>query len=287
MKSFLFRKTTREKFSRAIAIFSATALVAANSVVPAMAMPLPQQRAQAVAAKPIQVTPLRGQYCAGFATPNWFVYAENAQRVAFGADFSRRDGRAGASYAVFGGGALNHVPGSETPDRAVAKSITQGGRIPTQFLRHGQIGPNTYLVEFTNARSHGIIWYEVFPFNGNTSFVIVLRQANTSPADWPTLGVEATAVARSLRCHVPSMPSPPDPPATRKEAKKTASGDPSEEGDSLYNQWLGMEYYHDPDTGSNYWVSPTSDWSNNGPDGPGYYIHTGNVTKKLVSGYNQ
>ena len=183
--------------------------------------------------------------------------------------------------------ARSHLPGRETPDRAVATAVTSGGRVPTKFLRHGQIGPNTFLVEYTNARGHAVTWYEVFPFDGNRSFVIVSRDARTSEADWPTLGVEATAVARSLTCHVPSMPAPPDPPATRKEAKKNAPDDPNDPGDSLYNQWLGMEYYHDPDTGSNYWVSPTQDWSNNGPDGPGYYIHTGNVTKKLVSGYNQ
>ena len=60
-----------------------------------------------------------------------------------------------------------------------------------------------------------------------------------------------------------------------------------EEGDSEYSPWLGMEHYHDATTGENYWVSPSRDWNETGPQGPGYYTRIGNDTKKLEPGLSQ
>ncbi len=57
-------------------------------------------------------------------------------------------------------------------------------------------------------------------------------------------------------------------------------------GGSGYSQWLEMENYHHPSTGQNYWVSPSRDWNENGPQGPGYYTSIGNDTKLLESGYS-
>jgi hypothetical protein len=31
--------------------------------------------------------------------------------------------------------------------------------------------------------------------------------------------------------------------------------------ESTYNQQLGMEYAHDPDTGENYWMNHAADWT--------------------------
>jgi hypothetical protein len=159
MNEVVLHRRMRENVSRAMAILSAAALIAASTAPSVLAFPPAQQRGQAArASKPVQVSVLRGKYCVAHATENWMVYAENAQRVTFGADFSRRDGRAGASYAISGGGAASHLPGHETPDRSVATAITSGGRVPTTFLRHGQVGPNTFLVEYTNARGHAVTW---------------------------------------------------------------------------------------------------------------------------------
>jgi hypothetical protein len=45
-----------------------------------------------------------------------------------------------------------------------------------------------------------------------------------------------------------------------------------------------MEHYHDPRTGENYWVSPATDYRENGPQGPGYYVGVGGEQRKLQSG---
>ncbi len=82
------------------------------------------------------------------------------------------------------------------------------------------------------------------------------------------------------RAQRPSSARPAQP-----EQKPRANSDG--ESDSEYNVWLEKEYYHDPATGQNYWVSPSQDWEQNGPQGPGYYTRNGNDVTKLVSGYAQ
>ena len=247
-----------------------------------------QTRAAAGSARsaPIPVKPFRGKYCASVGPPGWAVIAENAQRVAFGADFSSGDGTAFAGYSIFGGGTLaSGVPGYETPDRAAAYSITNLGRTPARFSNRQQIGPNVFLIEYQTASVHGVAFWQVIPV-GRGGFMIVLRTAGTgsAPGLWQRKGAEAMAVARSLRCQVPNVPPGPDPPSLN---AKSRSGGKGGEDDSLYNRWLDKEYYHNSKTGENFWVSPSHDYNQNGPEGPGYYAQQGNAMVKLDPGYSR
>ncbi len=237
-------------------------------------------------AAPTTVRQFRGQYCSAMGPQGWAVVAENAQRVAFGADFLSSDGLVAAGYSIFGGGSLTHIPGGETPDRAVALNLTQSGRLPTRFGNKQQIGPNVFLLEYQNANSHGVAFWQVIPA-GPGGFMIVLRTAQTAttPGVFEKRGAEAMGVARSLRCQVPNVPAAPDPPGLNGKKSK-ASGD-DKEPDTLYNQWLDKEYYHNSQTGENFWVSPSHDWVQNGPEGPGYYAPHGNGIVKLDPGYAQ
>jgi hypothetical protein len=151
------------------------------------------------------LNPIYGRYCTASAPPGWFVAAESAQRVAFGADLQSGDGMAGASYAVFSAGALNIVPGNETPERAVANAITLSGWQPARFGTRQQIGPDEFQIEFQNASSRGYAFYHVFPA-GPGSYMIVLRQAITGTGVWRQRSAEAAAVARSVHCNVPDVP---------------------------------------------------------------------------------
>src|SRR5262249_36830545 len=134
---------------------------------------------------------------------------------------------------------------------------------------------------------HGIAFYEVFPA-GPGGFVIVMRTAGTGGGAglWPGRAVEASAVARSVHCNVPNVPPQPDPPALNPRRREKHGGEGGHD-DPLYNRWLDKEYYHNPQTGENYWVSPSSDWQENGPQGPGYYGRSGNSTIKLEPGYSR
>jgi len=233
---------------------------------------------------PIPVVPFRGRYCASLGPRGWFVAAENAQRVAFGADFSSADGKATAGYSIFGAGSLNPLPGHQTPDLAVAANLSGGGKIPTRFGTKQQLGPNVFLVSYQTASYEGIAFYQVIPA-GRGGYMVVMRTAVAAAGLWGMRGAEASAVARALRCQVPNVPAAPDPPALA--AKQKHSGDSGGEGDSLYNQWLDKEYYHNPLTGENFWVSPSHDWVKDGPEGDGYYAQHGNALVKLESGYAQ
>jgi len=233
-------------------------------------------------ATPMQVTVFHGQYCSSMGPRGWNIIAENPQRSAFGADSVSADGRAYAGYGIFGSGALaGGMPGAETPDGAVALHLSQLGAHPASLGRRQQLDRNSFAVFYRNDQNEGVAFYEVFPSPGGA--MILMRQAAVALGTWRMRGAEASAVARSMHCNVPNVPAAPDPPVLN---KKPAGGEPGE-GDSQYNVWLEKEYYHDPQTGQNYWVSPSSDWSQNGPQGPGYYTKNGNDITKLQSGYAQ
>jgi hypothetical protein len=108
-----------------------------------------------------------------------------------------------------------------------------------------------------------------------------MRTAAAAPQEWPRVSEMASAVLRSIRCNIPLRPSTADwasPSSGSREQKR------KKEADSEYSQWLGMENYHDTSTGQNYWVSPSTDWSEAGPRGPGYYVNIGGEPRKLEAG---
>lgn len=235
--------------------------------------------------QPMAVAGFRGQYCMSMGPRGWAVIAENPQRVSFGADLLSGDGKAAASYAIFGTGTLAPMRGFDTPDRAVAFNLSRLGQLRTQFGERRQIDRNVFTLPYRTSEAQGMAYYQVIPAQAGGSMV-VLRTAYTALGFWDRRGTEASAVARSLRCNVPSMPPAPDPPSLNSKPKPKP-GQEEGESDSLYNQWLDKEYFHNPQTGENFWVSPSSDYQQTGPQGPGYYAQHGNDVIKLQSGYAQ
>ena len=234
---------------------------------------------------PVKVQPFRGQYCASVGPPGWTVLDENPQRAGFGADLASSDGMAFAGYMVFPSGAMAG-PGMETPGRAVAASLSAFGTISVRFSNQRQVAPNVFLFEYQSATNHGVAFYQVIPA-GADGAMIVMRMGGTStaPGLWEKRSAEAMAVARSLRCQVPTVPAAPDPPGLNSKPESARSE--GEEADTLYNTWLEMEYYHNPETGENYWVNPSENYFQTGPNGAGYYATHGNSIIKLAPGYAQ
>ena len=254
----------------------------------ALALTLAAASAVATAAphaQPMAVTGFRGQYCMSMGPRGWAVIAENPQRVSFGADMLSGDGKAAAGYAIFGTGTMAPMRGFETPDRAVAFNLSHFGQMRAEFGERKQIDRNVFTVPYRTTETQGMAYYQVIPAQAGGSMV-VLRTAYTALGFWDRRGAEAAAVARSLRCNVPSMPPAPDPPSLNSKPKPKP-GQEEGESDSLYNQWLDKEYYHNPESGENFWVSPSSDYQQTGPQGPGYYAQHGNDIIKLQSGYAQ
>jgi len=235
----------------------------------------------------IQVQTIRGRYCAASAPEGWTVAAENPTGTAFGADLTRRDGAAVASYLIFG------VPPNMrsspyyqqwyvTPERAVMAQLTQFGSKPMQCNRPSELVPGSGYMGMAcqSPALRGVVAYKIFN-TGDGGYVVIMRSAGSPPTAWARYGAEATTVARSLECQVPLLPSRASSNVPSAPKKK------KEDADSEYSPWLGMENYHDPNTGQNYWVSPSRDWDETGPQGPGYYAKAGNDIRKLEPGLSQ
>ena len=77
--------------------------------------------------RPVAVVPFHGQYCASMGPRGWAVTSENPQSFAFGADFLSSDTKAGAGFSVFPAGGLNPTPGFNSPDAAVAATLSNMG----------------------------------------------------------------------------------------------------------------------------------------------------------------
>ncbi|MGH8656226.1 MAG: hypothetical protein ACREYE_30375 [Gammaproteobacteria bacterium] len=242
-----------------------------------------------LAQAPMAVHQLQGEYCTALAPDGWSITAENPAGGAFGADLKRADGAAGAGYLIHGVPAAMrsgwYGASYGTPEQAVMTTLTQGGTFSVRCEPPLEVLPGTSvkLMECQNATLGltGLTMYQVYPMHDG-GYVLVMRTACAASAGWEEYGATAAAVARSIRCSVPLRPSAAD--WTSESPGARARGE--DEGDSGYSQWLEMENYHDPSTGQNYWVSPSRDWNENGPQGPGYYTSIGNDIRLFESGYS-
>jgi hypothetical protein len=240
--------------------------------------------ALAIGAAPAGAQSVRGQYCAVAAPHGWAITGEQATRTAFGADFRRNDGGAYASYFVVGVAAEMRQSAwygryYATPEAGVMATLSKMGTEQVQCSTPVGLASGVRQMQCRTAALSGLVAYQVQPMP-NGGYVLTIRTAATPHGQWPRFGAEASAVAGALRCNVPFLPSPPDPPSAGGSGKAKGKG----ERDSQYSRWLGREHYHDPKTGENYWVEPGRDWVQNGRDGPGYYVGSGNELRKLEPG---
>ena len=237
-----------------------------------------------------QVQLIRGRQCVAAGPAGWSVTAENATGAAFGADLARQDGAALASYLIAGvppdmRSSPYYQQWYATPEQAVMAQLTQFGTRPASCDSPVplDIGSGYMTASCRSPGLVGLVAYKVFDM-GNGGYVLLMRTAGAPDASWSTHGAEATAVARSIRCEVPLISRGSSTELPSSSEKRRNSDD---ESDSEYSPWLGMETYHDASTGQNYWVSPSSDWNETGPRGPGYYVGAGNDIRKLEPGMAQ
>ncbi len=112
-----------------------------------------------------------------------------------------------------------------------------------------------------------------YPGDGyNYSYALPMYFAFTTHDQWAGQGLLTARVAASIRCSTQFQP--PDDYFTV-EAADVGPGDDPNGTDAGYNPQLGTEHASDPDTGDNYLVDPSVNWSDTGPDGPGYYVPKG------------
>lgn len=236
------------------------------------------------AAQPVRT--LQGRHCAADAPAGWAFTGESPNRIGFGADLVAPDHGTGASYLVVAvppdlvGG--RQFGGTFADPHQAAVMVL--GRFGARLLRCGhpeQPAPGAYLMHCRDPEFEGLTLYRSTPMPAG-GYVLVMRTAVTRVGEWSGCGALAAAAARSIRCHVPTVPAAADPPLPRPKTARRKPG--GAQADSGVDRWLVMEHFHDPRTGENVWVSPSSDWRDRGPQGPGYYIRRGQDWVKLAPG---
>jgi len=130
----------------------------------------------------------------------------------------------------------------------------------------------------------GSVLYSIIPGDGvNVSNYIALRIAVAKPMQWINYQDLLSRVAFSIRCdaiyveHDFPIVKARISSNTNKEIKR------SKEDDYNYNPQLGTEEAHNSATGENFTFSQNA-WNETGPQGPGYYVPSGNSIIKLSPG---
>jgi hypothetical protein len=89
----------------------------------------------------------------------------------------------------------------------------------------------------------------------------------------------AQAVMASIHCQTQLQPVEMFTPTARPTSRRSSESDALKD----YNAQLGTQWAHSS-TGRSYLLDRATQWNDNGPDGPGYYIKSGNSYEKLTPG---
>ena len=214
--------------------------------------------------------------CYAIGPPDWFVWGHRKEGDAV--DLGSPDW-SWVSWAILGAH-RGAAPQYATPETYIKYSlsgpvhfhVTYGEPIQDEF---GYIWL-PYVKEDSKPPSRGVYIYRVLPVPQDPSgYILISRIAQMPKQLWEQKGALALMVALSIRCNVQLHASPDSP-------RPPSSDDDKQE--STYNQQLGTEYAHNPETGEIYWMNHASDWKETGSQGPGYYIRSGNEWKKLETG---
>jgi hypothetical protein len=233
-------------------------------------------------AGPILLTQVRGNRCHALGPQGWRVF--NERNEGDGVDFVSPDATLGAGYLIVGIPSMMLPTYGGSPESAARIIVQNFGQLPAQFSPTQRDPTGFNIMRWQNQQGVGLALWYTFPLQGDPrGFVLVMRTGIVTTQGDPHRLREAVAVATSIRCTVALRPPPPaaDTGRATQGRKKPRSDD---EAASEYNAQLGMEYVHDKTTGENYWVSPSTDYRQNGPAGPGYYKQVGNDLRKLSPG---
>ena len=219
--------------------------------------------------------------CYALAPPDWFVWGHRKEgdAVDLGApDFSY------AGWSILSvPGSMQNLPEYATPETYIKLELSNHFLGQHLQVTYGEPIQDElgyiwlpYVKEEVKPPAQGVYIYRVFPVSHDPrGYILISRIAQMPKQLWERKGALALMVALSIRCNVQLHASPDHPAGLR-------SDDDKEE--STFNQQLGAEYAHNPETGEIYWMNHASDWKETGPQGPGYYIRSGNEWKKLDQG---
>lgn len=134
------------------------------------------------------------------------------------------------------------------------------------------------LLSIASDTHRGLVFFHRrgFPGDGvNYSYSLPMYFALARSARWQSSGWSLARLAASIDCRAQFVPRSTGPEiGGSSSSTRSRSGEDDSSG-AGYNPQLGTEVVHDPTTGENYLVDPSRDWSETGPNGPGYYAPRG------------
>ncbi len=222
---------------------------------------------KAVKGHPIPLEQLSGYHCTALAPAGWAITGGREQGDSL--DVTRSDRKASAGYLIMGvTSQMRQYSGNlyGTPDSTLVTMLSTaiGARVSLGARRQAY-GYTVVSWESSNVR--GLTLYRLFPLPADPGgFILAMRSGGTAPSESKRSFRQAMGVATSVRCTVHLVAS------SSSGGSKSRARDESDEASS-YNKELGMEYVHSAKTGENFWVSPSTDFTQNGPEGGGFYNH--------------
>jgi len=168
------------------------------------------------------------------------------------------------------------------PEEHTVALLTQLLHAQPQFTSSKNIGGFFTAHEFQAGNMAGVVLYHVYPASMG-QYIISEYFAWAPQGDAAMLSM-AEAVLTSLQCTSSVRPPPATYTPHGSGAGGTRGSGSSEEDDLKdYNSILGTQWAHDAN-GTLYYLDAAKQWSDNGPDGPGYYAGTGINRHKLTPG---
>lgn len=177
-----------------------------------------------------------------------------------------------------------------TVTRAYAKAVVSaiGGSSDVQYTDEYNQAIGDYTLRSVATGTHkGVIFFHTNGFPGdniNYSYAEPMYFAFTTNDLWDSQGMLVAQVAATIKCSVQLVQHTGPVVEAQTDSGGSSTSTDSNGSEDGYNPQLGTEYMHDSSTGENYLVSPSSNWSSDGPDGAGYYKQNGNDYTKLEPG---
>ena len=236
-------------------------------------------------AVPVKIHADQFGHCYAIAPLNWVIWGQRREADALDIGAPGTPEASWASWGVRGvaGWMIRNDPGAATPESAIHQFLSGHMLLHKMHITYGPPMRDEwgytwlpYEKDDVAPPRKGVVIYRAFPVAGDPlGYIYVDRFAETTKALWESRGAQAIAVALSIRCTTQLRPSPDAPGRPRADDDKL---------ESTYNQTLGTEYAHNPDTGELYSMNHATDWKEDGPEGAGYYVRSGNDLRKLVPG---
>jgi hypothetical protein len=258
---------------------------------PRTARPQTQNRAQSSTVRAIDEAhtltgvPRHQGYCSAVLPTNWvFVPGHDGSNVE--AYMPSRDAYAGWIIRAINPAMRPYYGDMYGPPDAANRNLVQTvTHMPVTYTSAPKQTPYFMIQEFQSGPYSGAILYHVFPapLGSAPGSYILSTYVAYSAQNRKDLFKMAEGVMTTLRCTT-QLHAPQPGPSDRRPGSSGSQNDEFKD----YNAQTGTQWAHSPSTGKNYLLDATTDWNQNGPDGPGYYRKTGsNSYEKLENGWGQ